>query len=593
MYSLNNTKAKKTIFSFNKKTISEEKYNEIKEKNRDYFPYIRYKGTIVYVGKEKDRFFVQPISTDFVVKEKLIDVDNSISKVKISYLNGGEYKETIFDSDIFSKNGIKSLLSYGIRFNEKNAELLIQYLIISEGLAEEVKTYKKLGWVYDEGELQFKLNTIISKSLPNTKYYYEGKIDISPSGSFEQWNKMIGDEVIGNCPLEFVMLSALSSPLLALANKRYELGAIVFSLSNTSSKGKTTAAMLATSVFSNPTLNKGTMITFNTTENALNEFVAQSNGVSVALDEAIIFNSNDIQKILYTICSGRSKMRLDGNSEIREVKEFSSVIFTTAEYNLIDDDNLDGIRTRVFELSENFTTSAKNSENIKQTVLDNYGHAGSKFILHLIEKGEGTIFEDYEVSKEELRQQFKSFLCDKTIEIKKYNIVERIISKLALVYLSAKYYNEIFEYKVNMDNISNYINNIIYGIVHSTTPEEELLNVVLEDVNSNIKKYYRACRFIFAHTEDDFEILDDYTDAYKTGCVGLVRESKEKGFIEVCVFKEHFKALMRRRNIIDVNKRLRNLKAEGLLLAEDDRNSQKVKVFDKMRNTAYVFKYRM
>ena len=87
--------------------------------------------------------------------------------------------------------------------------------------------------------------------------------------------------------------------------------------------------MLATSVFSNPTLNKGTMITFNTTENALNEFVAQSNGVSVALDEAIIFNSNDIQKILYTICSGRSKMRLDGNSEIREVKEFSSVIFTT------------------------------------------------------------------------------------------------------------------------------------------------------------------------------------------------------------------------------------------------------------------------
>ena len=158
----------------------------------------------------------------------------------------------------------------------------------------------------------------------------------------------------------------------------------------------TVAAMLATSVFSNPVLNKGTAITYNATENALVQFVSRCMGHTVVFDEVAISASSDFSRLLYTLCNGRSKMRLNGDATQKPVHEFNSIIISTAEFDLLNDDSPSGLKARVFEIKHNeLTRNAENSDNIKRCIIENYAVAGGPFIETVL-KTIGNITDDYE-----------------------------------------------------------------------------------------------------------------------------------------------------------------------------------------------------
>lgn len=113
--------------------------------------------------------------------------------------------------------------------------------------------------------------------------------------------------------------------------------------------------MLCASVYSSPVLNKGVAITFNGTENALQEFLSQINGLSVVFDELGSSTITNLERLMYNFCLGRSKLRLNGDASLQEVKEFSSVIFTTSEISFVSEKSMDGIKTRVFQIEDTLT----------------------------------------------------------------------------------------------------------------------------------------------------------------------------------------------------------------------------------------------
>ena len=229
-------------------------------------------------------------------------------------------------------------------------------MLVSEQHADTIESYTQLGWIDINGTKAFKSNRLIAQGDSKKEAKYLGNLDIEPKGDRDKWFDMIKSEVIGNIPLTTVMLAGFASPILGYLNQQYDLGSILFNLSNSSSKGKTTAAMLATSVFGNPAIDKSTMITFNATSNALVSFASKCNSHTIALDEAIISTASDVTKQLYTLCAGRDKLRLNTDSELKEVSSFSSFIISTAEFDLIPDSATNGIRARVFELNDIFTT---------------------------------------------------------------------------------------------------------------------------------------------------------------------------------------------------------------------------------------------
>ncbi len=370
---------------FVKYLINPEVYKKLYD-NANTPPYLidKNKNLIAKLMQEKDNYFLLVFSTYFKVVNKVVSKDDGTVSIIIALNNGIDIREITFSSDILTSFGIKDLLKYGVRYKEQDVRYVLEYILDSEEKADTIYGYEKHGFFQDENNLTFRSNIILGNPNLSNKYIYQGTMDLTPKGSLEKWSDMVQKEVISNVPMEFVLYASISSSLLSMLNLSNDYGSIIINLSNTSSKGKTTTAMLSASVFSNPVLNRGTAISYNGTENSIQEHIAKCNGLTVVLDEAAVSNTQNLQKMLYSISLGRSKMRLNGDSTQKEIKEFSSVIISTAEYNFIDDESMDGVKARVFEITDVLTKNAKNSENIKKAVISNYAVAGNIFIEHLI-----------------------------------------------------------------------------------------------------------------------------------------------------------------------------------------------------------------
>lgn len=567
--------------------ITKEEYKQLKQLCNPP-PFVIFDDkTVGVLIKNNSGFFIKIFMSYAEVVRKEVNKDTHEATIRIRYFDGLELREDVFSSEILTKNGIKELLIKGIRFDEKDASFVIDFLLKSESLADTIKSYTKYGWFYNDNELIFLSNELLGNDKLKSKFVCQDILDLTPKGSLEIWTDMVQNEVCNNIPLEFVLASSLASPILALLNMSYDFGSIVINFANTSSKGKTTSAMLAASVFSNPQLNRGTAISFNATENALQEHISKCNGLSVVIDEAAVCVSQNLQKLLYSFSAGRSKMRLNGDSSQKEVKEFSSVIFSTAEYNFISDESPDGLRTRVFEITDSLTKNAKNSDNIKRTVIKNYALAGNLFIKHLLGIGENKIISNYELTKSELIKQYSD--SQKITDNK--NLTDRILSKLAIILLSAKYSNDVFTFNFNTEKLTTFIIELTNKIVDIPSPEEELLSVVYEDVLKNFKKY--RCSYTFIKEVFGIKTLEEVNlSVFNNGIVGLIRNSKEEGYFEICINEYYFKKLMNRSGIEDFRKRLKNLRADGRLVAQKDRQISKVCLVEKMpKANAYIFKF--
>lgn len=297
----------------------------------------------------KDIPFLITFGSAVWVKEKLIDIDTGKVYLKLGYRVGDDEKEKVFDSSILNQWGIKELLTDGIRFYDRNGADVVSYLIMDEENAPVKRVYSKLGWSITDDSIVFKSGTV-HDSNGVCEAEYRGDHQLTPCGRLRNWLQMVRSEVLNNTPLEFVMLLGFAAPILSYLNIKFDIGAMMFNLSNRTSKGKTTAAMLAASVFSNPVLNKGTAITYNSTENAIVQFISEAMGHPIVLDEVAISTCSDFTKLMYTICNGRSKMRLNGDATQKPVHEFNSVIISTAEFDLLNDDSPPGLKARVFNL---------------------------------------------------------------------------------------------------------------------------------------------------------------------------------------------------------------------------------------------------
>ena len=80
---------------------------------------------------------------------------------------------------------------------------------------------------------------------------------MEPKGSLDAWLEMVKAEVIGNTAAEICLLIGFASVILGYLNHFTDLGCLLFNFCNTSSKGKTTMAMLSASVWAILPLTKG------------------------------------------------------------------------------------------------------------------------------------------------------------------------------------------------------------------------------------------------------------------------------------------------------------------------------------------------
>lgn len=511
-----------TTKNFNVKLLEENEYQQYITLAEEMMPFIVSEKWIFRLfekrTKQSTKYFIQPICTYCKVVACQQDIWTNERKYEVELFNGKEKQTIIFDSAILTTLGAQQLLRFGCVFDEKSLRFLLEFLSISAFNSPIKNVHSKLGWKDDNTFLSYKVYS--PKQIESA---YSGNIDIIPKGLLEKWLDMVKNEVIDNIPLFFGMLLGFSSVLLGFLNQHLDLGNLMFNYCGHSSKGKTTVAMLATSVFSKPIFNRGLLSTFNSTNNALLTFISQANSHTVAIDEIATSERTGFRKVLYQICSGAERMRLNTSGEMKESKSFNSIIISTAEFPIIDETAPEGLKTRVFEIEETLTTSAENSDNIKRVVLENYGVAGQAFLEFLFVNKLDALLTDYYECVEEL----KSFHINQKYE--KHALTDRILSKLAVVLQTSKYFVECFGINCKTQDIIEYV----VGFERSISTQLDISAKALEYIMQYVSRHRN--RFVTGNEDIDFSAEGKISNKRNYKEIAILKEIVEdilenKGF---------------------------------------------------------------
>jgi putative prophage primase len=313
---------------------------------------------------------------------------------------------------------------------------------------EEIGTahgWKRLGWhgidVYSEGIESGKLRNYLLKHSGNavftitdragwngeayilaggeainadgTNILYNGdtsqKDGYTEKGSLKEWQEQAARYAENNSRLCLALGLSMAAPFLALLNE--EGGG--FHFAGGSSKGKTTAARLALSVWGDPETTKGN---WDTTPLGLQNLALARNDGLLVLDE--IGQTADPRKIpqmVYSVINGVSKTQGAKDGGNRRQKTWRNLILSTGEINpesLIGDraqwkagnhvrlpDIQAEARFGIYDTLHGFADGAKLSEHINQATAKQRGTAGRALIRQILKDGKEAAAQAVEASR--------------------------------------------------------------------------------------------------------------------------------------------------------------------------------------------------
>ena len=300
-------------------------------------------------------------------------------------------------AEIGTVQGWQRLQSYGLTIMSGRAkrERLADYLQ-KEGSQTAFTITDRAGW---NGEAYILAGGAVNADGTNILYNGDTsqKDGYTEKGSLKEWQEQAARYAENNSRLCLALGLSMAAPFLALLNE--EGGG--FHLAGDSSKGKTTAARLALSVWGDPETTKGN---WDTTPLGLQNLALARNDGLLVLDE--IGQSADPRKIpqmVYSVINGVSKTQGAKDGGNRRQKTWRNLILSTGEINpesLIGDraqwkagnhvrlpDIQAEARYGIYDTLHGFTDGAKLSEHINQATAKQRGTAGRALIRQILKDG--------------------------------------------------------------------------------------------------------------------------------------------------------------------------------------------------------------
>ncbi|QMT40402.1 DUF927 domain-containing protein [Neisseria shayeganii] len=288
-------------------------------------------------------------------------------------------------------------LGIGIKSGGKAQGALADYLQW-EGDLTDWQIANRGGWLNDDYTAYvLPSGEIIGRS--DGKVIYNGdtskKTAYTVSGTLESWQAEVARYAAGNSRLLLVLGAAFAAPL--LAPMKLENGG--FHLFHSSSGGKTTAAMLALSVFGNPDKLKNT---WKATALAIDNIAAATSDGFMVLDEISQAKGQDVSSVAYSLFNGVGKLQGAKQGGNRERLEWRVLLLSTGEFDALHYMKQAGFEWnagqnvrlpsvpadagkgfRVFDTLHGFADGAEFAETLERAAKYHYGQAGRAFVAQV------------------------------------------------------------------------------------------------------------------------------------------------------------------------------------------------------------------
>ena len=548
--------------STNKDNIIMEKKEELNglEKVDDEISICYESGKLFYNGDKTSNLL------KVGVPEINIDTNNVMLPITTKYLNR-DIKILIPRDKAMSKREIIKLSLQGADVTEENAKYHIRSIEYQERKIGRVNnTHSELGFAkYKEKEI-FKLYKAINEDSS-----YVGALDLKPKGNLGNYLDDLREHVVPYTNISLAFALGVSSSVVAKLNMHYkDINTLLVHLFAESTKGKSTAAMLAISVWGNPNLSGGGLYnTWNSTENALSTSLAGNYGIAYALDELSMSKIEDTTSLIYNLVGGKDKARLTKDIELRAAATWTTSIISTGEVSLLSKaKNNTGLDIRVLELGGIvWTEDANHSDQVKALVNRNYGVFGADFVKRLIEFPADRLKEIFEEEREIFIQKVK----EKNIQD---DMLSRTSCKYAIVTLTIRLINSRYKDR---------------GIILDIEGIRELL--VDTEINSinrrGIKR--KAEDWLIQYIESNASKFKSGKETNTNVDYWGTRKELPNGELEVAILTNKFEEIMRKGKFEDTKVVLEQLKKEGKLEYEAGRLTRKRKV-NAIQTPVYVIR---
>jgi len=316
---------------------------------------------------------------------RVVNLDSKEEKMQIAFRRGSKQKEwstPIISKDVLaSSQKIISLARQGVAVNSENAKDLVSYLTDMESMNyDEIPTQNStghLGWLPDGQFSPYCEGVVYDGDNPEFKRIFDG---FRETGSESVWMGIAKATRSGkSVPARLALAASFAAPLVSILN------ALPFFVHiwGTQGCGKTVGLMLAASVWGNPEVGKY-IKTFGGTKVSQELYASFCGNVPIILDELqIMADRKSFDDIIYMLCEGVSKGRGAKDGGLQLQRHWSSTIITSAEMPIVQSNSGGGAAVRTIEVNYGGEPLFEDSRTVAETLKQNYGFAGRKFIESL------------------------------------------------------------------------------------------------------------------------------------------------------------------------------------------------------------------
>lgn len=524
-------------------------------KSHQLYPHIFVKdGYICTPSKEKDTP-PRRIAKAIMIDRVNTDIDTGEITYDLSFDFQGKPKIAALARGDLTKTKLLRLASLGCDIFDHNVKEVIMHLNNEEKTAPESNVHQWLGWGTYLDKPIFKHFRAVG-----TDSSYVGDKSIEPKGTLEKWIGMVNKEVIGHIPLEAALVFGLSSVIVGFINEELAFGCLFIHLAGDSTSGKTTACQLSISTAGYPDTKKnGLATTWNSTNNAIMGVLRNNNGLPVLFDEASMSNNTDYTKIIYTFANGREKHRMSKELALIEAASWNTTIESNGEYGMTSKSKKNvGIDMRLSQfLGVSWTTSAQNAESIKETILENYGHAAPLFAEHVLKLGKIEVLNTHKKWKEKFLEALSD--CN--------HFASRIATKMAIIMTTADLAAESLQLNLNLEGLFTFL---VENELQSTDDRDisgKAYSYLLEQVSINHHKF-----------SSDFGNLSKGIDFETVKFEQWGKIDYKKGMKEINIIPTILKKLLTDGGFEEPTIILKKWKEQGILNHEKDRHTRKRQV---------------
>lgn len=341
---------------------------------------------VSYIGRMGEE--IQVISHPLMPVKRIINIDTFEEKVQIAYYRSATegWKTLIVGSEVLSSaQRIIALSRNGISVNSENAKEVVKYLSTLKDLNYDDLSLQKsashLGWLPNGQFAPFAQDIEYDGESDEFARLYDG---FRPEGSEQAWLDIAKKVRSGkSVPARIALAASFAAPLVQ------KLGALSFFVHfwGLQGSGKTVALLLAASVWGNPQIG-GYIKSFSGTKVSQELYAAFCGNLPVLLDELqVISDRKSFDDIIYSLCEGVSKGRGAKDGGLQTSRRWATVFLTTGEMPIVQSNSGGGAAVRTIEVNYGGEPFFEDARTVANTLKQNYGFAGRKFIKALQEEG--------------------------------------------------------------------------------------------------------------------------------------------------------------------------------------------------------------